>query len=352
MIAVDVKELLRVLGAVSGIVDQRADDQMWSHVLLTSDGFALSVTAKGTSLEASLRIECEGEPATTAIPYDRLVGFIRGRSGHVQILPGSQITLKDGRAKSTVRALPNTEWPSLSDSLTGPVVSVPSADLRKAINAVAHRVSHGIDKPQLQGVLLDFDKGCAVTADTPGTAIYPIGSQMDGVRATLPLQAAKSLLGLLGDGDLKITAGDRMWRFDGASWSLTTLLICVPFPDVYGFAPQPDEAQRLQMDRDEVLAACGRVIGQFGRDRDVRNMRTSLQAASGTLTMTRQCGSEQIAETVMAAGELDLVGIDPKNLQDFLNAADGETLYLDVGTKPGLGVRCGNLSGVIVRVLG
>jgi DNA polymerase-3 subunit beta len=265
-------ELLKPIAAVFPAIERRNHLPILSNILIRAEADLTRFTA--TDLEVELQVassQClAAAPAATTLPGKRLLDILRAfpDDGTVVLtVEGEKATLRCGRSRFTLQALPAEDYPAADDREFGSKITLLQASLRQAIQQTAYAMAEQDVRYYLNGLLFEFDESglklCATDGhrlalrEVPNSAVEcPEPRQV-----ILPNKGVQSLFKLLadsGEAPATIEIGLNHLRAEVGETRLTSKLIDGKFPDYHRVIPQ-NQSQVAIMDRVQFLDLLRRV---------------------------------------------------------------------------------------------
>jgi DNA polymerase-3 subunit beta len=267
--------LLKSLAHAQSVVERRNTIPILSNVKLstTERGLALNATDMDIDIIETASAEIEVQGATTA-PAHTLYEIARKLPEGSQVelegaADGSQITLRSGRSKFSLAALPVEDFPMLSGGDLPYSFTLPAGDLRRLIdrsrfaisteetryylNGIYLHAATGADGEMLRAVATDGHRMARVDAPLPDGA-----AGMPGV--IVPRKTVAELRKLIEETTHPVTVSlsETKIRFAFDGTILTSKLIDGTFPDYERVIPAGNDKD-LEVPCKEFAAAVDRV---------------------------------------------------------------------------------------------
>lgn len=268
--------LATALKAASSIVETRNTIPILSMVRLVASGGSLAITTTNLDIEYRQTIEAEGPSWSACVDAKRLAAMAGAASGDLSLsLDGNILTVKAGRSRWALPALPVDDFPEMPTiQLCAPVDFATSA-LSKYINRTMWTASTEATKYYLGGVFLNNEAGSARFVATDGHKVASIVSDHawpddapDVIVATL---LAKVIAGISSDRVSLAWDGGRL-RASADNIVITGKLIDGTYPDYRRVIPDVGDA--IQVNVDGLLAAVKRArIASNAKTRKLRLIR-------------------------------------------------------------------------------
>ena len=290
--------LLKSLGHVHRVVERRNTIPILSNVLLRADGQSLTLKATDLDLEVTEIVAAEvGTKGSTTLPAHILHDIVRKFPDGAQVSlentgDGGQLTLRSGRSRFNLQALPEADFPDLAAGEMSHAFQIAAGDLRKLIDKTQFAISNEETRYYLNGIYMH-------TIDVEGTtmlrAVATDGHRLARVEMAAPSGAA-GMPGIIvprktvaevqrlaegGTEEVKVEVSTAKIRFTFGDVVLTSKLIDGTFPDYLRVIPNGND-KRLVVDRAPFAAAVDRVSTISSE----RGRAVKLAVADGKLTLS------------------------------------------------------------------
>ncbi len=332
--------LLKALSHVQSVVERRNTIPILSNVLMRAEGGTLSLTATDLDIEIIERVPADVEQpgaitASAITLYDIVKKLPDGAQIELAAADGkSRVEIQAGKASFELQALPEQEFPSLSQADDeGQRFEVPTKDLRRLIDKTRFAMSQEETRYYLNGIYLhaakeaDFPALRAVATDGHRLACLdahlPEGAaDMPGV--IVPRKAVLELRRLLDDAGEVVTVAvsDSRIRFAFDDIVLTSKLIDGTFPDYARVIPSGNDRE-MKVDNADFRRAVDRV-STVSADK-TRSVKLSIAEDRITLLVNNpETGSatEELSVDYQSP-QLD-IGFNAKYLLDIADQIDGD----------------------------
>lgn len=269
---IEVASLRGVLKDVVGVVEARNTVPVLSNVLLTVDHQSLTVTGTDLDLMVQRRVPlATAEPFTITVEasiLDKIATKLPSEAEAKIKLADGKLTVSAGRSRFQLPTLPADDFPIMQPVARDACEFVmQSIYLGAAIGLVSHAISTEETRYYLNGIFMHAPDGQDLRFATTdghrlarGVVALPDGA--DGVPDTIiPRKLTKLLSGLLDrhEGEVLITVTNRLLRFEMGDTVVTGKTIDGEYPDYARIIPVANP-HRLDIDRDALIAAIGRVV--------------------------------------------------------------------------------------------
>lgn len=169
--------LSRALKVASRVVEKRSTLPILSHILLEAEGGVLRITANDLDVQLEQKVSVNQDASFgTALPADKLTSFIGALADREfcrfeMEAPGAA-TIRAGRSRITLPALPHRDFPRLSDFDSEGVVQVSAETLMRMLVRVLPFVSREEARYYLLGPLWHGEEGVLALAAANGVAAF------------------------------------------------------------------------------------------------------------------------------------------------------------------------------------
>jgi len=330
--------LLKPLQLVAGVVERRQTLPVLSNVLLRLQGGELSLT--GTDLEVELlgkvMLESPGEEGETTVPARKLLDICRSLPESANInfsLENQKVTVKSGKSRFTLSALPASDFPSVEDSPSAMEFSLKNSQLKRLIDRTAFSMAQQDVRYYLNGMLFEITSERLRTVATDGhrLALCTLNQASDTDKerqAILPRKGVLELQRLLADGDheVRISLGSNHLRAHLADFTFTSKLVDGKFPDYDRVLPKGGDKEVLA-EREELRQAFSRTA--ILSNEKFRGVRITL--SEGAITMVANNPEQEEAEeqvTVNYSGDSLEIGFNVSYLVEVLGVLSGDNVKL------------------------
>ncbi|WP_460448367.1 DNA polymerase III subunit beta [Alsobacter sp. SYSU BS001988] len=339
-VTVERAALFRSLGHVHRVVERRTTIPILSNVLIRAEAGELSLRATDLDLEVTERLGADvSQPGAITVPAYVLYDIVRKLPDGAQVSlettgDTGQVTIKSGRSRFTLQALPETDFPDLAAGEMGFRFKVVAGELRRLIEKTQFAISteetryylngiylHTLEsggKPVLRAVATDGHRLARVeTAAPEGSAGMP------GV--IVPRKAVSEIIKLVDEAGeaVEVELSPTKIRLTMGPVVLTSKLIDGTFPDYQRVIPSGNDKD-LVVDKAEFAAAVDRV-STISSERG-RAVKLAIGDRRLTLSVTNPdsgSATEEI-EVDYDAAPLD-IGFNARYLLDITAQLEGDT---------------------------
>ncbi|MBK8182414.1 MAG: DNA polymerase III subunit beta [Candidatus Competibacteraceae bacterium] len=339
------EHLLKPLQHVIGAVERRQTLPILGNVLVIAKARELTLTATDLEVELSARVELPVEtPGETTLPARKLYDILRSLPEESTVtlsVEGEKATLRCGRGRFTLMALPATDFPTLEDlPFTGNLHMTQGA-FRKVIEHTHFAMAQQDVRYYLNGLLLEVGPNALRVVATDGhrLAFQELSVEDEAVeprQVIVPRKGVLELLRLLADADtgVVLSLGANHIRVTMGDIRFTSKLIDGKFPDYHRVIPR-DGSRIVIADRMVLRNALARAsIVLSDKTQGVR-----LQLDDWILRVQAQNAEQEEAEEeieINYSGGAMEIGFNVSYLLDALGALGGELARLsftDVGSS-------------------
>lgn len=338
------EHLLKPLQHVIGAVERRQTLPILGNVLVIAKARELTLTATDLEVELSARVELPVEtPGETTLPARKLYDILRSlpEESTVTLSVEGEATLRCGRGRFTLMALPATDFPTLEDlPFTGNLHMTQGA-FRKVIEHTHFAMAQQDVRYYLNGLLLEVGPNALRVVATDGhrLAFQELSVEDEAVeprQVIVPRKGVLELLRLLADADtgVVLSLGANHIRVTMGDIRFTSKLIDGKFPDYHRVIPR-DGSRIVIADRMVLRNALARAsIVLSDKTQGVR-----LQLDDWILRVQAQNAEQEEAEEeieINYSGGAMEIGFNVSYLLDALGALGGELARLsftDVGSS-------------------
>lgn len=332
--------LLKPLQQVIGAVERRQTMPALGNVLLSAGEQGLQVTATDLEVELRATIELAVErPGETTVSARKLLEICRtlpqGAGLKVE-LDGERVQVRSGRSRFTLATLPPGEFP-LVEELDSPVeLSLPQADLRRAIERISFAMAQQDVRYYLNGMLLELEDNRLRTVATDGhrLSLCEIDASLPEMQqqVIVPRKGINELVRLLdadADEPARIRLGSNHIQVALVGLRFTSKLIDGRFPD-YGRVVPQQGSNVLEADRETLRQALARI--SILSNEKFKGVRLVL-SGDGLKVQTNNPEQEEAEEEVEVnyQGEALEIGFNVVYLMDILGSLESESVRIEFG---------------------
>lgn len=344
-------QLLPAIDAVIEGVDTRASIPILGNILLSPKGGELML--RGTDLAIEIETSCDllDEAAGSAITVSGpdLKDIIRNlpENAEISFLPGNfpdQVRIQAGRSRFSLLTLPEKDFPSIADKVTGDTFSLEISPLIDAFSKVTYAIRDDKTRVYLSGTYIHpskDDRISVVGCDGHNLAAVTIGSSgraaFQGI--IIPIKTGKAIKKLFGDskGSAEITISSATMRVALGGVTLISKVVDGIYPDYPRLFPEKNN-HSVTASVATFKAAVSRVC-LVGKDVEKDTVRLRVDAGVMTLTMDTAAGESAVEDIpVDYDGDPIDIGFNGKYLTAMLSSITTQDveMHLTDPTSPGL----------------
>lgn len=332
-------QFARLLATVTKAVPSRNTIPVLATVRLVAADGKLTATATDLDMEIAGSIEAEGDFAA-CIDAKLLTGIISKLSGDEIDLTsdGATVTLKAGRSKFKLEALPVADFPTLEH---GEFTTEFEADLSGLFAPVAFAMSDEKTRYYLCGIYLQ-----------PGAVTATDGHRMasratDKLGAFEPVIVPRWLVPILPAGKATVRLSSGKIQVASETATITSRLVEGTYPDYERVMPKNND-KIVMFDADELRKAAARVA-MISSER-AKGVKLAV-SSEGIALFARGSGEAEDSVSGEYEGEPVEVGINAQYLADILTAMPGGACHMAVA-DPGSPVLFTSPADASLRIVG
>ncbi len=330
--------LLTPLSQVIGVVEKRQTLPILSNVMLQLSGGQLEMT--GTDLEVQLlsRVNVEtGEEGAMTIPARKLLDIFRllpERSDVSLEHNEDRLSIRSGRSRFNLTTLPVENYPAFDSGSTDLEVTLPSENLRLALDKTIFAMAQQDVRSYLNGLLIDLEGHTLRTVASDGHRLAVFQETLPSAFASnrqiiVPRKGIQELSRLLGDADdsLTIQISPNTIRVNLGQVTFSAKLIEGRYPDYQRVMPR--ELSRIyQATKEELKAALSRVSVLTSEKQ--KSVSLEVDEAGQMILKAQNSEHEEAEERLMvdAQGGAVSVGFNAGYLLEAVNHVDSELVRL------------------------
>ncbi len=242
--------LLAALQPVLGIVERRHTMPILGHVLLRTQGTAMTLTS--TDLECQVSAQAPLGPlhgnAATTVAAHKLADILRAlppAQALTMDLARQRLTLSSGRSRFTLHTLPAEDFPAMAPAEEGAALRLPQARLRELLDRVAFAMAAHDIRYYLNGTLLTTAEHRLTAVATDGNRLAVAHARLDAeapaLSFILPRKAVHELQRLLrsgaADAEVTVRVSASQARFGVQGTEFVSKLVEGRFPDYQRVVP-------------------------------------------------------------------------------------------------------------------
>ncbi len=316
--------------------ERRPNLPVLSSIFISVEGGR--VVLRATNLECGVEVVLPVKsttPGVAAVPASVLVGFLNNvRSKTVTCsFVGELFKVETERASAQIKTIPHDDFPLLPKVSADHSFTIKSADLAKAIRAVAYCAATSTIKPELQSVLL-YGEGNTLTAVATDSfrlaeKTVPLRGGGSVPQMLLPVRNAAELMRILDNAkqDVEIYYNDNQLSTQVDTVYYTSRLIDGTFPNYKQIVPKTfsTEAVVLREDLGGALKSLSIFADKFSQ------VSLAIEPAQKSLLLSSRnpdVGEQTATLRATVSGEKFGVSFNGRYLADSLQAIAGESVRL------------------------
>jgi DNA polymerase III subunit beta len=339
-VTVEQSALLRALSRATRVVERRNTIPIIGNVLVRAEGSRLTLKATDLDMEIQETVAADvSQPGTTTVPAHVFHDIVRKLSDGAQVSleatgDSSQLTLRSGRSRFMLQALPEDDFPDLNAGEMAASFEIASAELRKLIEKTQFAISTEETRYYLNGIYLHaIESGGqtvlrAVATDghrlARSEAVAPPGaSGMPGV--IVPRKTVAEISKLMSEGGERamVEISTAKIRLTAGPITLTSKLIDGTFPDYQRVIPAGND-KHLTIE----CADFSRAVDRVSTISSERGKAVKLSLADNRLTLSVNNpdagnATEEI-EVEYDSTPID-IGFNARYLLDIAGQLEGDT---------------------------
>ncbi|MCX5478485.1 DNA polymerase III subunit beta [Kaistia geumhonensis] len=350
-LSVAVADLKGALAAASRVVERRTTIPILAHVKLVAEGGRLSILATDLDLELRTVIPAEvTTPGTTTLPALLLNDIVKriDERERLQVAPGEGglFTLKAGRSKWQVQALPAEDFPDLAIGAFETSFTLSPANLKEIADRLSFAICTEETRYYLNGVYLhapvidgaaklravatDGHRLARLTLDQPAGA-----AAMPGIivprKTVAELAKLAESFGKEGGTTATIEVSETKIRVAFGDTALTSKLIDGTYPDYSRVVP-PEAQHTVTLPRAAFLEAVDRVTAVSSERGRAVKFAFGSDVAGELMTLT--CVNPDAGRGEDEIGNIEIAGAPPecgfnaRYVLDCLQALGGDRVVL------------------------
>ncbi len=333
------ENLSRALQTVGRVASGKTPLPILNNILLRTDSNRLLLAA--TNLELAItqhvgsKIEAEG---SITVPARLMTEFVANLpKGNVELeADDTKIHISCGAYKSTINGMAPDEFPELPAITEQQVITVPVADLKRAIQQTALVASTDDTRPVLTGIYCHSFEGNVYFAATDGyrLAERKLVASDQTIAAIIPVTALNDVLRVIAEdmAETKMVFDDNQVRIYLDDIEITSRLIDGNFPDYRQLIPKVNDIG-ITLPKDE-FARITKVASLFARE---SGGSVTLKADATTNKLSIHSVASQLGEnTSEADAEITADGqvtLNSRYLLEALGCIDGKKVSFRTSGK-------------------
>lgn len=239
------------------------------NYLFVLDGDVLTVTASDTENTIRTRLDVSGEGSSLRICVAGglllgLLSTLKGDEVSFSFEEGdSMMHIGSGRNTYDVPCFDAADFPLVPEVGDGKAFKVSCTKLSGLLGGVSYAMSKDTLRPAMSGTLFDIAGG-VLTAVATDAHVFATGSVAlsggDGeVSCIVPAKTIALVSGLLGDGDVDLTVGERNIRFSTERTEVIARIVDGRYPNYKAVVPK-DNPLKVELDRGLLMESLKRML--------------------------------------------------------------------------------------------
>lgn len=347
-------EALRLAGSV---ITRAEMMPIMSHVLLTAGPDGGELRSMNPAMEMAVVVPIHApKPVRVAVPGKKFVDIVKAMSdGTIKCVVDDdkmQMVMRAGRSRFTLSILDAADFPAMPDEETSIAVTVPCADLLKALARAEPAMATNDVRYYLNGALLEMGgtglRAVATNGHWIAISDAHLAQTIESVDILVPRRGIEALLKLLDNGDdatVEIGATRLRVTVGGARLSITA--IDGRFPEYKKLIP--NGGTPLLVDR-RLLAGALRAMRVISDTDRYGGVVFDLKTGSLTLAARNQNGELGSMDLeVVYSGPAMAIGFNPEYLAKAIEEIENEQVRIDFhGVDRGAVIRSEDYTALIM----
>lgn len=258
------ENLKNSLNIAQNIIGRNLTLPILNNVLLITENGRLRISSTnleiGVNTWTSGKIEKSGAITCPAKVLSNFVNNLPNKKIEMEV-KGNLLTIKCDNYKASLNGLPADDFPIIPKIKEEPIIDIEGGILKEALLKIIGAVSLSESRPEITGVLFNFNKKELRLAATDSfrlseKIIFDDSIKTDKlVSLIIPQKTVQEIIRILGDGqgNLKICVGEGQVLFDMGDAQVISRLIDGQYPDYQQIIPKSFSTQ-VTVDRSELLS--------------------------------------------------------------------------------------------------
>jgi DNA polymerase-3 subunit beta len=342
------------LGVVQRAVATRTTLPITQHVLLSSDGGRLKMSATNLEIAISTWVGAEiQEEGAITVPARLLTDFVNSLSKQTLSVtttsPGKGIQLKGDRVDATINGADAAEFPPIPSVEDGIATRVDPKAIREAIHQVVLAAAVEDSRPVLTGVNVELEGTSLTLAAADGFRLAVHKSNLldavpEKLSVIVPARTLQEVERLIeGDDPIEILVTPQRSQilFRLKNVEIVSQLIQGTFPNYSQLVPQ-DHTTRVIVDLSELQRAT-RTASIFAKDGSGIIRIQMSPGANGAGTVTISSRAEELGDNTgeieaQVEGEEGKIAFNSRYLSDVLAVLGKDKVAMEMTTSSSPGV--------------
>jgi len=326
------------------------------NVKLSADQGVLTMTQTNGEQELTYKIPCSDEQEEFTVEMrkfkDRATQYPKDKDVTITC-DDAKATVKCGRSKITLNAMPSNEFPDSREPTEFDIVTFKGEDLKRALSSVKNAQGDNDVRAYFNGVNIEFEKGQCDVVATDGHRLHhykmAISEGQDLQRKCIvPKDSIPPIYKYLDSGDVSIRLSDNSLRISDEESSIQTKLLDARYPDWKRIVPQQNPVAVTVNKADLEQALKGALVASSEKFKGVR-----LSIANGLAKFESNApdgsSSEEVIECAMSGADSIEIAFNGSYVIDAVFAVESENVEILIkdGNSSAL-VKDGNYQAVIM----
>lgn len=338
-LSVTQENLSRALNVVGRVASSKTPLPILNNILLRTDNNRLLLAATNLEIAITEHIGAKiNQEGAITVPAKLMTDFISNLpKGNVELhADGTKLRISSGTYTSTIHGMLPDEFPALPDITADKVVTIPAAQLKRAISQTVLVASHDDTRPVLTGVYCHANDGKLYIAATDGyrLAERELVDIEDEPVAIIPSQTLTDIIRVMGENvdSVEMLLDDNQVRFRFADTEITSRLIDGSYPDYRQLIPKTSEIN-VEVSKDDFVRIT-KIASLFARESggSVTIKTDSMESQVAIHSVASQLGenTSNIEAKVDSDGQVTL---NSRYLLEALGCIDDDTITFSFSGK-------------------
>jgi len=340
------ENLSQGLNLVSHIASKNISLPILNNVLLKADkaGLNLSTTNLEIGMTCAVRAKVEGEGGFTvqAKTLSDFVGLLQNEKIDLELV-GQDLKITAKNSKSIMKGMDSSEFPIIPDIEIKETYKVNTKKLKQALQGVSFAVAFDEARPEISGVLFDFNKDGLILVATDSYRLAEKRLELEGGpgqenKVIVPIKTIQELARILTEGDtISIATSENQILFSFGDVRLISRIVEGQYPDYKQIIPR-EQGTRAILDTQEFIKTV-KGASLFCRP-GINDISIKLSSAENKVIASAantQLGENETSQTAeIKGGDMEIV-FNYRYLLDGLQNIETNECLLDIssGTNPG-----------------
>lgn len=225
-----------------------------------------TLTIRATNLEAGIeltvpvKIKQEG---SVVVPAALITGVMNTIASHEKLeirASGQTVSIIAGKSVSTIATLPGDDFPTLPQSSSDTVFSLPTNVLLEGLQSVVFSASQSTIKPELGTVSITYRDGSLIFAATDSfrlaERVLNVSNLTRFPQVLVPQRTVAELTRLLSslEGDIDVRLSQTQLSLETDTMYFTARLVDMPYPDYTSIIPKESVTKVTLLTQDVIQA--------------------------------------------------------------------------------------------------